>query len=245
MNIGLGVVALLVGYFIGSISFARIIGRRIAPGADLTSTKIKIEGASRDFEVKTVSATSLSMREGPRAGCTVAILDMLKAALPMLYFWWQYPEQPALQLITAFAAILGHNFPIYYRFVGGRGLSSILGSLVVIDPLSVPVTIIVSNLVGLGIFKDFMLGYTGWLFLLIPWLWWRFDHWMYPAYAAAVTALYLIASIPEIRLYFEFKRAKEFDKANSYLEAFEHTDVGRPIKYMRKYGLLKTKTNGS
>lgn len=239
MNLTLTLIVLLVSYLIGSISFARLIARRVAPGEDLTSTKIKIEGASRDFEVKTVSATSLSMRQGPRTGCTVAILDMVKAAAPMIFLMWWRPAAPALPLLAGFGVVLGHNYPLFHRFVGGRGLSSIIGSLLVIDPLSLPVTMVISNVIGLGLLKDFMFGYSGWLFLLVPWLWWRFDSWIYPAYAAAVTALYLIASIPEIRLYLEFKRAKEFDKANSFLEAFEHTDVGRPIKYLRKYGLIK------
>lgn len=241
MELPLSLLITIAGYLIGSLSFARLVARWATPGADLTSTMVKIEGASRDFELKTISATSISARSGPRAGCLTSLLDMAKAGLPALWLKLTYPETPAYFLLFAFMVVIGHNYPLFHRLRGGRGLSPIFGGYLIIDWIALPVTILASNIIGLGLLRDFMFGYSGWLLLLIPWMWWRFDDPAYVLYAVGVAAAYYIASIPEIKLYLNFKREGEFEKAGSLLAAFEHTDVGRPLKYMRKYGLLKDK----
>ena len=114
MSVITGIYLAAAGYLLGSLSFARLVARWAAPGEDISSTMIKIEGASRDFELKTISATSLSARSGPRAGCTVSLLDMAKVALPMVALnTWLLPEQPAAMLILAAGGVLGHNYPLY------------------------------------------------------------------------------------------------------------------------------------
>ena len=70
-------------------------------------------------------------------------------------------------------------------------------------------------------------------------MWFFTDNWLFTAYAALLPVLYLVASIPEIKKYRALQKTGEFNKANSLYESLEHTDLGRPIKYMRKYGLLK------
>ena len=227
------------GYFIGAFSFARLIGRIIAPGEDLSCTDLEIAGSDKKFRTETVSATSISSRKGALPGCTTGILDMAKAGLPMLAIDHWYSTDPVYILAYAVAAIIGHNYPVYYRFEGGRGLTPMIGSLLVIQPLSIPVTMILGSVVGLFILRDPMTAYTLWLFFLIPWMWFFTDNWLYTAYAALLPVLYLVASIPEIKRYRALQKAGEFNKANSLYESLEHTDLGRPIKNMRKYGLLK------
>ena len=227
------------GYLIGAFSFARVIGRIIAPGEDLSYTDLKIAGSDKTFRTETVSATSISARKGALPGCTTGILDMAKVGLPMLAIQHWYSSDPVYMLTYAVAAIVGHNYPVYYRFEGGRGLSPMIGSLLVIQPWSIPVTIILSNIIGLFILRDPMAAYTLWLFFLAPWMWYFTDNWLYTAYAALLPVLYLVASVPEIKKYWALQKSGEFNKANSLYESLEHTDLGRPIKYMRKYGLLK------
>ena len=70
-------------------------------------------------------------------------------------------------------------------------------------------------------------------------MWFFTDNWLFTAYAALLPVLYFVASIPEIKKYRVLQKTGEFNKANSLYESLEHTDLGRPIKYMRKYGLLK------
>ena len=227
------------GYFIGAFSFARLIGRIMAPGEDLSCTELDIAGSDRKLRIESVSATSISARKGALPGCTTGILDMAKVGLPMLAVDHWYPTDPVYMLAYAVAAIIGHNYPVYYRFAGGRGLSPIIGSLLVIQPLSIPVTMILGSVVGLFVLRDPMAAYTLWLFLLAPWMWFFTDNWLFTAYAALLPVLFLVAAIPEIRSYLVLQKAGEFTKANSLYESLEHTDLGRPIKYMRKYGLLK------
>ncbi len=227
------------GYFIGALSFARLIGRIIAPGEDLSYTDLDIAGSDKKFRTETVSATSISARKGALPGCTTGILDMAKVGLPMLAINHWYSTDPVYTLAYALAAIIGHNYPVYHRFEGGRGLSPMVGSLLVIQPLSIPITMILGNVVGLFILRDPMAAYTLWLFFLIPWMWLFTDNWLFTAYAALLPVLYLVASIPEIKKYRALQKTGEFNKANSLYESLEHTDLGRPIKYMRKYGLLK------
>ncbi len=233
------------GYFIGAVSFARLVGKIIAPEEDLSHTDIDIAGSDKKFRIESVSATSISTRKGALPGCTTGILDMAKVGVPMLVINYWYPTDPVYMLAYAVAGIIGHNYPVYYRFKGGRGLSPMVGSLLVIQPLAIPVTMILSNVIGLFILKDAMAAYVLWLFFLIPWMWFFTDHWLYTAYAALLPALYFVASVPEIKNYMALQKTGEFNKANSIYEALEHTDLGRPIKYMRKYGLLKEDDNSS
>ncbi len=233
------IACIVCGYFIGAFSFARLVGRFIAPGEDLSYTELDIAGSDKKFRTETVSATSISARKGALPGCTTGILDMAKVGLPMLAINQWYSTDPVYMLAYAVAAIIGHNYPVCHRFEGGRGLSPMIGSLLVIQPLSIPVTMILSNVVGLFILRDPMAAYTLWLFFLIPWMWFFTDNWLFTAYAALLPVLYLVASIPEIRNYLALQKTGEFNKANSLYESLEHTDLGRPIKYMRKYGLLK------
>ncbi len=243
MDIGVLGACIVSGYFIGSFSFARLVARFVAPDEDLSYTDIEIAGSDKKLRVETVSATSISSRKGALPGCTTAILDMAKAGLPMLLIDYWFPNDPIYMLAYALAAITGHNYPVYYRFKGGRGLSPMIGSLLVIQPLAIPVTMILSNVIGLFVLRDVMAAYVLWLFFLIPWMWYFTDNWLYTAYAALLPVLYFVASIPEIRNYLALQKTGEFDKADSLYESLEHTDLGRPLKYLRKYGLLKKRRN--
>ncbi|WP_420629855.1 glycerol-3-phosphate acyltransferase [Candidatus Leptofilum sp.] len=237
MNIFIAVLAAIIGYLLGSISVARIMARLFLPGEDITTTTLQIPGADDKFEMTSVSATSLSLREGPRIGCTTSILDMLKVALPTLAFRLLFPETSAYFLIAAGAGVLGHNFPIYHRFVGGRGITAVWGGLFVIDWLAVPITTVLGTILGLAA-KDVLLAYSGGILLLIPLMWLRFQSWEFVAYALFVNGMYWWAMWPDLVKYLEFKRA---GKADDMIAVLEQTDMGRGLKYMRKYGLIKDK----
>ena len=197
MNIALLLLFGLAGYLIGSISFARMVAYWAAPGEDISKTVINIAGTDEAFETTTVSATTLSARKGPPVGMIVAVLDMLKAGVPVWLIQQSYPETPAYFLLFALMALVGHNYPIYYRFVGGRGLSPIMGAYFVIDWVSLLVTMLISSIIGFGVTKKYFLGYGGWLFLMIIAMIWRFSSPLYALYAAAVAALFTFSSIPE------------------------------------------------
>lgn len=231
--------AVLIGYLLGALSFARLVARFAAPGEDISSTIMEIPGKDVGLEMKSVSATSVMMHTGPKYGCLTSILDMAKVSIPTLYFMLMYPGENYF-LITAVAGVAGHNFPIYYKFRGGRGVSPIFGGLLVIDWLAIPVTVLISNILGLALFRNVMIAYTGFTILLIPWMWFRFHEWAYVAYAAAVTLLFYLAMIPELKQYYHLWRAGELEGIDME-EVMGTTHMKYILKMGQRMGFLKEK----
>ncbi len=224
MNIGFLLLLALAGYLIGSVSFARIIAYFVAPGEDISQTTIAIAGSDESFESDTVSATAISARKGPQVGCIVAILDMLKAGVPLWFLQQQYPNQPVTFLLFSIMVVVGHNYPIYHKFHGGRGLSPIMGSYFVLDWVSLLVTMLISSVLGFAIVKKYFLGYAGWLYLIVPALFYRFALPHYGVYAIIIAALFTIASIPEFEQ-FRKLQAADIKPGESDFEGFENWSV--------------------
>jgi glycerol-3-phosphate acyltransferase PlsY len=101
---------------------------------------------------------------------------------------------------------VGHNWPVFHRFKGGRGLSPIYGGLFVVDFIGVWVTSFGGMLFGLIIVRDVVVSFLAGLWFMIPWLWFRtYDVW-YLAYAIIVNVLFMAAMIPEIKNVIELRR---------------------------------------
>jgi acyl phosphate:glycerol-3-phosphate acyltransferase len=193
--------AVVAGYLLGSISFARIIAHLVAPTADISHVVEPVPRSSDVFQTDSVSATAVRIHVGTRYGCLTAILDMVKVALPTLVLRLWQPEQP-YYLIVAAAGLVGHNWPIYHRFQGGRGESSIYGALLVIDPLGVVVTNAVGALLGVVLGQLLVLRWAG-MVLMIPWLWLRIGEWAPVLYMVFANAVYWVAMSPELRQFFQ------------------------------------------
>ncbi|HHW09957.1 MAG TPA: glycerol-3-phosphate acyltransferase [Firmicutes bacterium] len=71
---------------------------------------------------------------GPLAGVAVALFDIAKGALPVLLALRLGVSTPWLVLLAA-APVIGHNWPLFYRFQGGRGLATGVGALLCLAPL--------------------------------------------------------------------------------------------------------------
>ena len=117
----IALVAVVAGYLLGSISFARLVARRVDRTVDVTHIVTEV-GDGVTFTSDAVSATSVRMKLGKRYGLLVALLDMAKVAVPVLVLRLLYPGEPYLYLAAA-AGVAGHNWPVYHRFQGGRGES--------------------------------------------------------------------------------------------------------------------------
>ena len=94
MNIYTLLAAALTGYLLGSVSMARLMGRLFAPDEDLSSQDYQILGGDM-MTLEIASATNVSQKLGPRFGCTVSLLDMLKVFLPTLFFRLTFPVRCA------------------------------------------------------------------------------------------------------------------------------------------------------
>lgn len=235
MTFSLVVLAAAVGYLVGSISSARIVTRLAAPDVDLAKTEFGIEGSEDKVESELYSATSVSIHAGPRLGFLTVVLDMLKIAIPTLLFRRQYPTTPYF-LLTATAGMVGHMWPLYHGFKGGRGMSAIYGGLFAIDWIGVFATSLGGMVLGIFVLRDFLTAYMGGFWLLIPWLWFRTHDVAHLLYAVAVNVILLIGMIPELRQYIKFRREGEMPDLS---EVMQLTAMGRGMyKIAQRFGVL-------
>lgn len=234
MSLSIALLAAAIGYLFGSLSFARLVARYVMPGEDISTTVFAVPGADEKVVMTAVSATSISMRAGPKFGCLTTILDMLKVTIPTLAFKLWFPDDYFF-LIVATMGMVGHNWPLYHHFKGGRGFSPVFGGLIVIDWLAIFATSLGGMLFGLLVFRDVFIAYMAGMWLMIPWLWFRTYDWAYLAYAVAINILFGLAMLPELRQYFKLKREGKVDLA----AALQTTDMRHMAKMANRFGLLK------
>ena len=166
MDPAIALAALLIGYLAGSISFARIVAGVVRPGEDVTAVHAVV-GDGNEFTFTSVSATSVRVKVGRRWGILTGLLDMLKVVIPVLAFSLAFPGEP-YRLLAAAGALIGHDWPVWYRFRGGRGETVIYATLFVIDPVGTLVMIPVG--IAIGFLTGSILGvrWAGML-LMVPW----------------------------------------------------------------------------
>jgi len=117
-------VAIVAAYLIGSIPFALILARRY--GADL-----RLVGSGN------LGATNVMRASGVTAGVIVALLDMAKGAASV-WIAEQLGPGPLLPAAAGVAAIVGHVYPIWLRFRGGKGVATACGVFSMLTPLALP-----------------------------------------------------------------------------------------------------------
>ena len=111
-----GVLALALGYCLGSIPFGLVL------------TKLFGAGDLRAIGSGNIGATNV-LRTGRKglAAATLA-LDALKATLAVVLAWWAFG--PPTALAAAAGAVLGHMYPVWLKFRGGKGVATYLGGLI-------------------------------------------------------------------------------------------------------------------
>jgi acyl phosphate:glycerol-3-phosphate acyltransferase len=196
--------SIVLGYLLGSISPARVVTARVAPQQDISKLVVEgLDGKGR-FESDSVSSGSVRLHLGNKYGCLVGILDILKGAIPTLVLKWWLPDQP-YYLLAAGMVVVGHNWPVYYRFHGGRGISPCLGSMLVVDWRGAVVT----NILGLmsDVFIRMPLITSGvWLVLMVPWIWIVRRSLPERIYVMAMALIYSASMLPEWREIIRLKR---------------------------------------
>lgn len=227
----------VAGYLIGAISSARIVSRIMAPGrAVAEETVLRLDGTDVTMTLGTVSASSVSLQHGSRAGFVTYLMDVVKVAVPVAVAWRAWPEWP-YYLVVSVAAFVGHVWPVYYRFRGGRGLSAIYGSLLVIDWIGMLVTAVGGMLFGLIVARSVIVAYMAGVWFVLPWLWFRTHQAAYVIYACALIALFTIAMLPEIR---EWRRIARDGTWSDPAAVMQLSGMGRGmIKMARRLGVLK------
>ncbi len=127
MNFWLLAILLLASYFIGNISFGRIIAR--SKNIDITKKGSGNPGATNMF--RNISR---------KVGYLTLFLDALKGAIPALVGLLVFGINTTDGLIGLYAcglaAIVGHIFPVIYKFKGGKGAATMIGVFTVAQPLA-------------------------------------------------------------------------------------------------------------
>jgi acyl phosphate:glycerol-3-phosphate acyltransferase len=225
------------GCLIGAISSARIVSRIVAPGKLVADeTTLRLDGTDKTMRLGTVSASSVSIQHGSRAGFITYVMDVAKVAVPVAIAWRAWPDWP-YYLVVSVAAFAGHVWPVYYRFRGGRGLSAIYGSLLVIDRIGMLVTAIGGMLFGLVVARSVIVAYMAGVWFVLPWLWFRTHRADYAIYACVLILLFTIAILPEIR---EWRRIARDGTWSDPAAVMQLSGMGRGmIKMARRLGILK------
>ena len=124
-----GIIAAVIGYLLGSIAFSKIVVKQ-ATGLDLSVEGSKNTGAMNSYETT-----------GKKwIGILVFFLDCLKGYAACMIVYLLFPESDDMMTLLSYAgvfAVIGHNFNLWLRMKGGRGLATAVGVLLFINPLAI------------------------------------------------------------------------------------------------------------
>ncbi len=128
------VAVMLIGYLLGSISFGALVAKRVA--------KVDV----RDYGSGKTGTTNVLRVAGKKAAVLVVTLDLLKGALAVVFAGLIVGRRYLVvgdlglgllvaQCLAALAAMAGHNWPVFFKFRGGRGVATFFGGLIALCPV--------------------------------------------------------------------------------------------------------------
>ena len=113
------ILVISISYLMGSIPFGLIL------------TKVFLKKDIRNVGSGNIGATNVLRTGNKLIGYFTLILDVLKAMIPVLYVKLNFPE---LVYISSLSAFIGHVFPIWLKFKGGKGVATYIGFLFGLNP---------------------------------------------------------------------------------------------------------------
>ena len=138
------VAAAFAAYLLGSLSFATLLVK-VVLGIDV-----------RDHGSGNAGATNVLRTAGRRLAVLTLMLDAVKGSLAV-FGMSLLTHDPAWHAVAAAAVILGHVFPVFFEFRGGKGVATAVGAFLVLSPLAVlvagaafGVVVFLTRLVSLG-----------------------------------------------------------------------------------------------
>jgi len=118
-----GIIAVVLGYLLGSIPSAYIV-TRLAKGEDVR----RLGGGN-------VGGLNVYREVGFLPAAVVAIVDLGKGAAAVAIAYWLLDLEVYFVLAAAVAAVVGHNWMVWLKFSGGKGMGAAIGGLFVLLPL--------------------------------------------------------------------------------------------------------------
>ena len=178
-------IALVAAYLIGSIPPAYITGRLIK-GIDI-----------RQVGTRNMGAMNVFYQVGFAVGLLVLAVDIGKgAAAVALARWLGVPEIAAW--LAGAAAVIGHNFPVFLKFHGGRGGATCIGILVFLMPWAIPIYLAIFGIILL-LTRFPTVSYSIAL-LCFPFIGWLiYQQWELAVYSVGLLLLPAIKYIPRIK----------------------------------------------
>ena len=107
-------IVIVISYFLGSIPFGLIL------------TKLFLKKDIREIGSGNIGATNVLRSGNKLIGYLTLVLDILKAIIPVIYIKFNHPE---LIYISSLSVFLGHVFPLWLKFKGGKGVATYVGIL--------------------------------------------------------------------------------------------------------------------
>jgi glycerol-3-phosphate acyltransferase PlsY len=118
-----GIIAVVLGYLLGSIPTA-YIATRLATGKDV-----------RQLGGGNIGGLNVYREVGLFPAVVVIIVDLAKGAAAVAIAQWLLDVSPPFVLAAALAAVVGHNWMVFLKFSGGRGMGATIGVLCVLLPV--------------------------------------------------------------------------------------------------------------
>jgi glycerol-3-phosphate acyltransferase PlsY len=122
---------IIISYLTGSIPFGLLLGR-------LSGVDVRQHGSGN------IGATNVSRLLGKKLGVITLACDLLKGLLPMLVVARLLGDHPGAEtwtLLAGLAAFLGHCWPVYLKFKGGKGVATALGVFLYLAPVNTLIAI--------------------------------------------------------------------------------------------------------
>jgi glycerol-3-phosphate acyltransferase PlsY len=178
---------IILAYLIGSIPTAILISKRFF-GIDI-----------REYGSGNMGATNAFRVLGPKYGTIIMVLDILKGMAAVGLFWLlpyyinNELERTNFMMGLGLAAVMGHIFPVFAQFKGGKGVATLLGMLIAVQPL------VAVCCVGVFVLVLYLTRYVslssilGAIMLPVCVLWiWNEDELSYRIFALLVAALVIV-----------------------------------------------------
>jgi glycerol-3-phosphate acyltransferase PlsY len=176
-------ISALAGYLLGCFQTAYIIGKKVG------NIDIRTQGSNNS------GASNVTRVMGWKYGVITAVVDILKAAMAVVVIEWIYPASAELAFIAGLFAVIGHIYPVFLDFRGGKGAACIGGFMLAFDwRISIILFIAIFTITLL---TDYIALGTIAMGVILPMLIWIFGYSMPCLLMAVLTTIIVITKHTE------------------------------------------------